>query len=189
MAGTEDNNNPLAFINIPITEVVERLVGIIRKYRPHVVVTMDLGGGYGHPDHIRASEVTTQAFKAASDPSFTSRDGEELWSPSKLYYRVFPRSQMVRWFKYIQETDPSRGMAQIDPNTIGVADEDITTVLDVSHYVDVRIQAVQQHHSQRSPFAMLPHEFMREVLSKDFWIRAEPPWERGEVESDLFVGL
>ncbi len=189
MMGSEDNKNPSAFINAPISEVIKRLVEIIRKCRPHVVVTMDPSGGYGHPDHIRASEVTTQAFKAAGDSSFTSCDGEEPWSPSKLYYRVFPRSQMARWFKYIQETDPSRDMAQIDPNTIGVVDEDITTVLDVSHYVDVRIQAAQQHHSQRSPFAMLPQEFTREVLSKDFWIRAEPPWERGEVESDLFVGL
>ena len=189
MAGAEDNNNPSALINVPITEVVQRLVRIIRKCRPDVTVTMDPSGGYGHPDHIRVAELTTQAFKAAGDPSFTSHNGEEPWITSKLYYHVFPRSQMVRWFKYIQETDPSSDMAQLDPNTIGVMDEDITTVLDVSHYVDVRIQAAQQHRSQRSPFAVLPRELTKEVLCKDLFIRAKPPWDGGKVETDLFAGL
>ena len=189
MAGSEDNNNPSALINVPVTEVVERLVRVIRKYRPDVVVTMDPSGGYGHPDHIRVAELTTQAFKAAGDLFFTSCNSEEPWSPSKLYYHVFPRSQMVRWFKYIQETYPSSDMAQLDPNTIGVLDEDITTVLDVSHYVDARIQAAEQHRSQRSPFAILPRELTREVLRRDFWIRVEPPWDGGKVETDLFTGL
>lgn len=189
MAGTEDNNNPAAFINVPIAEGVERLVGIIRRYHPQVVVTMDPSGGYGHPDHIRTAELTTQAFKAAGDPSFTSPGDKEPWSPNKLYYHIFPRSQMVRWLKYIRNTDASSDMARLDPNTFGTEDEAITTVLDVSHYTDVRIQAAQQHRSQRSPFTMLPRELTREVLRRDFWIRAEPPWDGGKVETDLFAGL
>ncbi len=189
MAGTEDNSNPTAFIKVPSMEVVERLVGIIRQCRPHVTVTMDPSGGYGHPDHIRIAEMTTQAFKVAGDPSFVSHDGKEPWSSGKLYYHVFPRSLMGLWLKYIQETDPSSDMARLDPNTLGAVDEDITTVLDVSRYIDVRIQAAQQHRSQRSPFARLPRELTREVLRRDFLIRAEPPWDRGEVEADLFAGL
>lgn len=80
-------------------------------------------------------------------------------------------------------------MAKVDLNTVGVADETITTILDVSDYVDVRIQAAQEHRSQRSPFTMLPREITNEVLCRDFWIRAEPPWDGGEMETDLFAGL
>jgi LmbE family N-acetylglucosaminyl deacetylase len=189
MAGSEDNNNPSAFINVPVTEVVERLVGVIRKRRPQVIITMDPGGGYGHPDHIRVAGLATQAFRTAADPSLSSRTGEGSWNSKKLYYHVFPRSQMTRWFKYIQETNPSSDMAKLNPSTIGVVDEAITTVLDVSDYVDVRIQAAQQYRSQRSPFSILPRELTREVLYRDFWIRAEPPWDGGNVETDLFDGI
>jgi LmbE family N-acetylglucosaminyl deacetylase len=189
MVGTVDNSNPSAFINAPIPEAVGRLVELMRVNRPHVVVTMHPGGGYGHPDHIRASELTTQAFKVAGDPAFPSRSVEEPWSPGKLYYHGFPRSQMVRWLKYIRETNPSSELAEMDPNTLGTADEEISTVLDVSPYLEARIHAAEQHRSQQSPFTMLPRELTTEVLSQDFWVRAEPPWHGGEMETDLFAGL
>jgi LmbE family N-acetylglucosaminyl deacetylase len=189
MAGSEDNHNPAAFINIPINEAVQRLIGIISEFRPQVVATSDPSGGYGHPDHIRVAEITTQAFKEAKHHPIFSQTGEEPWHPAKLYYHVFPRSQMIRWFKYIQERDPSNDMSKIDPNKVGVADEVVTTVLDVSDYVDLRIQASLEHRSQRSPFTTLPRELTKEVLCRDSWIRAEPPWEGGELETDLFAGL
>ena len=49
MAGTADNDHPRAFAGIPEDEVVSRLVGIIRRLKPQVVVTFDPNGGYGHP--------------------------------------------------------------------------------------------------------------------------------------------
>jgi hypothetical protein len=96
---------------------------------------------------------------------------------------------MVRWFRYIKETDPSNDMAQLDPSTVGTPDEEITSVLDVSPYVELRISAAQSHRSQRSPFDMLPRELVVDALGKDFWVRAEPPWDGSAVEADLFAGL
>ncbi|MFC1845838.1 PIG-L family deacetylase [Chloroflexota bacterium] len=189
MAGSEDNKKPLAFINVPMAEAVERLVGIIKEWQPQVIATTDPSGGYGHPDHIRVAELTTQAFKVASNSSTRSRMGEEHWKPQKLYYHVFPRSQMMKWFQYIREHDPDNDMAKVDPNTVGVEDEAITTILDVSNYVDIRLKAVAQHRSQRSPFTTLPRQMTNEVLCRDYWIRAAPPWTGGEPETDLFDGL
>ena len=40
---------------------VEALVAVLRGVEPTVVITYDEGGGYGHPDHVRAHEVTTAA--------------------------------------------------------------------------------------------------------------------------------
>lgn len=189
MAGTEDNKNPQAFINAPMAEAVGRLLGIIREFRPQIIATTDPSGGYGHPDHIKAAELTARAFKAANDPQTIYRGTEEPWKPRKLYYHVFPRSQVRRWFQYIREHDPSSGMSQIDPETVGVEDEAITTVLDVSGYVKLRLKASGRHRSQQSPFTALPHAMTSEVLCHDFWVRAEPPWTGGEKETDLFQGL
>jgi len=189
MAGSEDNKNPLALINVPMREAVARLVGIMKEWQPQVIATIDPGGGYGHPDHIRIAEVTTQAFKAACNSSTRLRTGNGQWKPQKLYYHAFPRSQMRKWFQYIREHDPENEMAKIDPTTVGVEDNTITTILDVSNYVDIRLKAAEKHRSQRSPFNTLPRQMTQEVLCRDFWIRAEPAWAGSEPETDLFNGL
>ena len=41
---------------------LEAIVGAIRTQRPDVVVTYEPGGLYGHPDHIKAHEVTIAAL-------------------------------------------------------------------------------------------------------------------------------
>jgi len=51
---------------------VDALVAVLREVAPRVVVTYDAHGGYGHPDHVRAHEVTMAAV-ATVDP-----DGERL---------------------------------------------------------------------------------------------------------------
>jgi N-acetyl-1-D-myo-inositol-2-amino-2-deoxy-alpha-D-glucopyranoside deacetylase len=50
---------------------VEALVAVLRAVGPRVVVTYDERGGYGHPDHVRANEVTLAAV-AAVDPGATA---------------------------------------------------------------------------------------------------------------------
>ncbi|MFW0110573.1 PIG-L family deacetylase [Rothia sp. P13129] len=46
---------------------VQALMRVIKHYRPHVVVTYDAGGGYGHPDHVRTHEVSLEAVKNLED--------------------------------------------------------------------------------------------------------------------------
>src|SRR5579864_1940194 len=59
----------------PHRELREQLVGIIRRHRPHVVVTYDPYGGHGHADHIAISRAATDAVGAAGDPRWYSNTG------------------------------------------------------------------------------------------------------------------
>ena len=52
------------FIDADEREAVGALVAIIRQQRPHVVVTYDPGGGYGHPDHVHTHTLTAAAVAA-----------------------------------------------------------------------------------------------------------------------------
>jgi mycothiol S-conjugate amidase len=70
---------------IPLEEPVARLVGSIRRFRPHVVTTYDENGGYPHPDHVRCHEVTVAAVAAAGDIT-AYPDAGPPWAPLKLYY-------------------------------------------------------------------------------------------------------
>ena len=196
MEGTPDNEHPNAFINVPIDEVVTRIVNTIRELRPHVVFTFDGGGGYGHPDHIHASEATKLAYFAAGDPAY-SGSKLEPWSPSRFYYHAFPRSIMSKWIKMLAEAEPDSDLAQLDPEEMGVPDELITTVLDTASHADTRRAAIAVHRTQYSPLDRMPSkELEAEYLGSDYFIRVDPPINTetgdkpiGEYEQDLFAGL
>src|SRR5690349_6110474 len=85
MDGTPENQDPHAFIQAGAADVVGKLVEIIREFHPHVLVTFDETGGYGHPDHIAIYRHTTSAFHAAADNVLYPELGP-AHAASKLYY-------------------------------------------------------------------------------------------------------
>ncbi|NMB23184.1 MAG: N-acetyl-1-D-myo-inositol-2-amino-2-deoxy-alpha-D-glucopyranoside deacetylase, partial [Corynebacterium sp.] len=60
MVGDPANEHPRAFIHSG-GEAVDQLVEQFEQLRPHLVITYGPDGGYGHPDHIRAHEITHAA--------------------------------------------------------------------------------------------------------------------------------
>jgi hypothetical protein len=49
-------------------EAITKIVSHLKRIRPHVVITFDPNGAYGHPDHIAICQFTTAAVLAAADP-------------------------------------------------------------------------------------------------------------------------
>lgn len=60
MVGDPAHENPRAFVNSG-DRAVELLAQQLRELQPHLVITYGPDGGYGHPDHIRAHEITHAA--------------------------------------------------------------------------------------------------------------------------------
>lgn len=60
MVGDPGNDDERAFIRSG-DEALDQLTAVLRDLRPHAVITYDADGGYGHPDHIRAHELTVDA--------------------------------------------------------------------------------------------------------------------------------
>ena len=54
--------------------LVDEVTEIIREFRPDIVITFGPDGGYGHPDHVTISAVTTAACQRAAGPG-TARTG------------------------------------------------------------------------------------------------------------------
>lgn len=63
MAGTAAATHPRAFAGGSLGEQAAQLREILDERRPEVVITYNSSGGYGHPDHIRAHEVTMAAVR------------------------------------------------------------------------------------------------------------------------------
>ena len=65
LAGEVANLGPAAFATAPLDEAVDRLAKLISPERPTAVVTYDMAGIYGHPDHVKAHEVSVLAAEGA----------------------------------------------------------------------------------------------------------------------------
>ena len=95
MEGTEANAHPGNFANAPFDEAVGRLVAILRRERPQVVITYgDDQQGYPHPDHLRVHDISIVAWHAAGDPDRFPEAGPP-WTPSTLYYSAWARARFV----------------------------------------------------------------------------------------------
>lgn len=76
MAGSPAHQNPRAFVNSGV-EAVDLLARILEVERPHLLITYGPDGGYGHPDHLRAHEITHAAAQQVDVPRI-------LWTVSDL---------------------------------------------------------------------------------------------------------
>jgi len=192
MAGSPDNEDPRAFINAEAEEVVRRLVGIIRRLRPQVVITFEPNGGYGHPDHIAIHRHTVAAFHAAADPARYPDQGPP-WQPARLFYTAIPRSVFVR----MRGRMAALGMDTSDLDRIlerrrGWSDEQVHVVLDVTGAVEAKWAAIRCHRTQIGPghlFRRLPEAEMKRLMSRESYELAWPAPAPGLRLPDLFAGL
>lgn len=74
---------PGRFASVPIEEPTERLVRVLREFRPHVVVVHEDAVRAG-PDRDRCRHATVAAFDAAGEKDRFPSAGEP-WQPTKLY--------------------------------------------------------------------------------------------------------
>jgi LmbE family N-acetylglucosaminyl deacetylase len=85
----------LADAGFPV--LVDEVAEVIGEFRPDVVITFGPDGGYGHPDHVTISAVTTAACQRAAGPGH--RPGRTaarpLRRPPRLYYRCFPPGDLL----------------------------------------------------------------------------------------------
>ncbi|MGO1315457.1 MAG: PIG-L family deacetylase [Cellulomonadaceae bacterium] len=68
-AGVAGDVPARAFVRVPLDDAARRLAGLLEVWAPDVVVTYDPDGGYGHPDHVRAHEVTMRALELSAAPA------------------------------------------------------------------------------------------------------------------------
>ena len=116
------------FIDADQREAVGALVAIIRELRPHVVITYDPNGGYGHPDHIQTHTVTTAAIAAASGSGYP----DEPWTVPKFYWSVFAFSAFKAGAGALNDADlrPEWTIPPAEEVSFGYSDEDIDAVVE-----------------------------------------------------------
>jgi LmbE family N-acetylglucosaminyl deacetylase len=102
MVGTEPNARPDNFHNADPEEATCKLVALVRKYKPQILITYDEFGAYGHPDHIACNKITHATYDKASDPSYHPELGD-AWQPLKLYYTHWNEEGFTRAHEMYKE--------------------------------------------------------------------------------------
>jgi hypothetical protein len=97
------------------------------------------------------------------------------------------RSLLRRWLDALRRDRPDAGHLALDDTDLGRPDEDITTVLDASAYLDVRRRAIALHASQHSPYDDLPDDIAEAFLTRDRLVRVAPVWSGGPLETELLL--
>lgn len=175
------------FIDADPDELVAAMADAIAELRPHVVVTYDPGGGYGHPDHVQAHRITTAALSAAAD----------RWLVPKFYWTVMCGSAFRAGIGQLDGGDVLPHWIWPPEGDFGFSEESVTAVIDGSGFVAAKVAAMAAHATQITvgptgrAFA-LSNDLVIPVLGEEHYVLAAgspgPPDESGR-ETDLLAGL
>jgi LmbE family N-acetylglucosaminyl deacetylase len=176
-------------------EVVERMVEVIERLRPAVVVTFDPGGVYGHPDHVACSERASAAYRLTA-----SRPG----GPTALYHQAMSRSAVAAMQEAMALAQQMSGdQAEASQPTeddlrqqeaftrLARPDEEITTRVAIGPVLDRKLAALACHESQMGGRRWDDPEarpFVERLFAAETFVRVDPPPAPGERE-DLPLGL
>ena len=192
MPDSDANKRPDCFAQADLDEAVGRLVEVIRREKPQVVVTYGPNQeGYPHPDHLRVYDISIAAWHAAADPT-KYPDAGEPWEIKKLYYTMWSRKRIVAMHEKFLELglespfDDKWFSRPFDESAI-------TTSIDVLAAGDVRRDALLAHETQVDPTSKfwfgLPPEVARTVHPYDDFELGESRVPTEKPEDDLFAGI
>ncbi len=193
MMGTEPNDHPDSFWQADFMEATARLVRLIRRYQPEVLTIYDPFGGYGHPDHIQVHRIGMAGYFGSMDQGrFPLEDGEELWSPLKVYWTTWPRSRVRTFAQHRLDAGMITQEEFEAMQNAGTPDEEITATIDITDHLDTKLAALRAHRTQIPDdwfMLQVPEEHRPAVFGTETFQRVYSRVEAPFRETDLFEGL
>ncbi|MQA61370.1 MAG: N-acetyl-1-D-myo-inositol-2-amino-2-deoxy-alpha-D-glucopyranoside deacetylase [Actinophytocola sp.] len=181
MVGTGSAEHPRAFVRGDLEKQTAQLAELIDELKPQVVVSYDAFGGYGHPDHIRAHEITMAAAPQAR-------------SVVRLFHTIAPESAVRGGLDELRAAHAGIPFRVPAPGELPtVPDSRVTTTIDIGAQRERKFAALRAHATQISVSAGPPACF---ALSNGI-AQPQPDAEYFELvhgpvagcERDLFGGI
>ena len=123
----DDPPGQVRFVRVPVAEAAERLAAILREESVDTLLTYDVNGGYGHPDHLQVHRVGAAAAQLAQTPRIL-----EVAVSQRVARLMKPRGL---------------ALAPVRPVTVEV---------DVREQLDAKVAAMRAHESQLRSDSALP---------------------------------
>jgi len=162
---------------------VDALTAILEEQAPQVVVTYAADGGYGHPDHVRAHEITVAAVRRVPEVV-------------RLYATVIGRDRLEAGLASLQGA-VGLPFRMPEPDELPtMPDADVDVCVDVSGRREARLGALRAHATQvalwaapgkATAFAMSNGVAQPLLDVEEFVLLAGEP--AGSDAVDLFAGV
>ncbi|GAA4857218.1 MULTISPECIES: N-acetyl-1-D-myo-inositol-2-amino-2-deoxy-alpha-D-glucopyranoside deacetylase [Saccharopolyspora] len=134
-AGALPEAHPRAFATGDRAAQAEALEAVLHEVKPQVVVTYAADGGYGHPDHVRAHEITAAATATVPDVQ-------------RVFHAVPSRETLRAGLAELAE-DGGQPFALPEVDELAhVDDTAISTVIDITEHLPAKISALRAHGTQ-----------------------------------------
>ena len=185
MMGTEPNNRPDVFWQADLDTAAGILVEVIEEVKPHILITYDEIGGYGHPDHIQAHRVAMRASELSK------------WQIQKIYWNTIPKSVIAQGMEKMKEIGSDFfGAENIEDIPFAKDDEFVTTLIEGSDYVDQKMAAMKAHETQIAldgPFFALSNNLGMQIWGDEYYTLVKgtksAPFDSNGREMDLTSGV
>jgi N-acetyl-1-D-myo-inositol-2-amino-2-deoxy-alpha-D-glucopyranoside deacetylase len=185
MMGMETNNRPDVFWQADLDTAAQLLVSVIEEIKPHILITYDEIGGYGHPDHIKAHLVAMRATELSE------------WQIQKIYWNTIPKSVIAAGIAAMKEVGSDFfGSDNVDEIPFAKDDSFVTTLIDGNEFVDAKMDAMAAHSTQIAldgPFFALSNNLGLAIWGDEYYtlVRGEKsaPFDSNGRESDLTSGI
>ena len=185
MMGTEPNNRPDVFWQANFDEATHDLVKVIEEVKPHILITYDEIGGYGHPDHIQAHRVAMSAAEKSA------------WNIQKIYWNVMPKSVIQEGIDAMKKIGSDFfGAESAEDLPFAKDDSFVHAMVDGNAYVEQKMDAMRAHATQievDGPFFALSNNLGLQVWGHEYYTLVKgdkhEPLDAQGYESDLFAGI
>ncbi|QTE28822.1 PIG-L family deacetylase [Pengzhenrongella sicca] len=168
-AGRLDELPDGAFVAVPLDGPALALARLLRARRPEVVVTYEPGGGYGHPDHVRAHDVTMLALALAADGGLVL-GGAPAYAPAAVLWCAVAAGALRAAYQELRARELTAPIAGAEPPvgslalpdpvgplpSVAVADAAIDVEVDVTSVLDAVAAALAAHATQVHAIAIDP---------------------------------
>ena len=185
MMGSEPNNRPDVFWQADVEKAAEYLVAVIDEVQPHVLITYDEFGGYGHPDHIQAHRVAMRATEKST------------WQIPKIYWNVMPKSVIQAGIDAMKKAGSDfMGAEKAEDLPFAKDDSFVHAHIDAHSHVEKKMAAMRAHATQISvdgPFFALSDNLGLQIWADEYYTLVKgissPPFDKQNRETDLFAGI
>jgi N-acetyl-1-D-myo-inositol-2-amino-2-deoxy-alpha-D-glucopyranoside deacetylase len=178
MDGTTDNDNPASLYQADPAKVEAQISALMEELKPDIVFTHDPTGGYGHPDHVTVYHRITAVIEVMTGKR------------PHVYHICFPKKNFEKLWQDMTDAGITPPFAKEQLNDIGSPDDYVTTVRDVSDYVDIKKESLSCHRTQvdpDGPFSLLAPTVLTAWMGTEYFYLVPPA--NGETHEDILLDL
>lgn len=154
-------DDPAALMNADLWEVEDRIGALMAERRPHILITFDPHGAYGHVDHLQIQRGVLGAFFTAGHLPYGG--------PQRLYYTGISAQSVEE----MSRMDPARALT---PERFGIDPATAAVRMRVGQYTERKKAALAAHGTQMGPSSPLGgvdaatrERYERELLAEEWF--------------------